>query len=109
MPWELNGLSVLHIGGGTFFYEGNSYNEIPETHEHHFKQTETPIGPNVPPDLQRDLFHSFTEDELKKLKKAEQEEIIHKLNGDVSSATNETDRIALILKLQEELEQMGPE
>ncbi|MGE6260876.1 YqbF domain-containing protein [Heyndrickxia sporothermodurans] len=46
---------------------------------------------------------AYTEGELKKLNKAQQDAIIHALSGDMVHETkNEAERIALILKLQEE-------
>ena len=46
---------------------------------------------------------AYTESELKKLNKAQQDSIIHTLSGDMVYETkNESERITLILKLQEE-------
>lgn len=45
----------------------------------------------------------YTESELKKLNKSQQEAIIKSLSGDfIEETKNEAERIALILKLQEE-------
>lgn len=43
----------------------------------------------------------YTQAELKKLNKAEQEEIISDLNGDLGTVKNEDERITLIIQLQE--------
>ncbi|KMM38602.1 hypothetical protein [Guptibacillus hwajinpoensis] len=47
----------------------------------------------------------LTATDIKKMNKAPQEELIVNLNGDPSEASNEEERIALILDLQKQLEE----
>ncbi|MCM2674088.1 YqbF domain-containing protein [Alkalicoccobacillus plakortidis] len=57
----------------------------------------------IEPEEQEKLAKIYSEKELEKLSKSEQEDIIFMLAGDASTVKNGPERIALILQLQEEV------
>ncbi|EJR41642.1 hypothetical protein IIK_05774 [Bacillus cereus VD102] len=99
------------VGGKTYTVDGHIFNDgveqvvEKETYDYlkdnmlfAVREGETEVAPSLLID------EKYTESMLKKLSKAEQEEIIRSLNqGDLIKDTkNENERIALILELQEQ-------
>ncbi|WP_252503272.1 hypothetical protein [Sporosarcina sp. Marseille-Q4943] len=97
---------ALHIGGGRFFYANDPVevedNEV-EGLLASYADLELVEGEELPQDPPQDDV-PYTASSLKKLNKAEQEELIVLLEGDLETVKNEEERIALILTLQEEKE-----
>lgn len=90
-------VSVLHIGGGRFYYAGQTYNDsdVPlEFQEKYFDGTEDESPDNEP--------EPHTATSIKKLNADAQKELIVELGGDPETTKNEEERISLILDLQEQ-------
>lgn len=97
---------ALHIGGGRFFYANEPVEVSPDevdgllnTYED-LEAIEIPAPVDPPQDNGGE--GKRTAALLKKLNAEQQKEIIAELNGDLESAKNEEERIALILELQEQ-------
>ncbi|WP_309087192.1 hypothetical protein [Domibacillus sp.] len=88
---------ALHIGGGRFFYAAEpvevSDEEIDQLLETYEDLEEVAVD-------EPDQFH--TPASLKKLNAEQQKEVISTLGGNPDETKNEEERIALILKLQDE-------
>lgn len=85
---------VLHVGGGRFF-KANEPVEVENAEELISKYSDLKI-------VVEDKADQHTESSLKKLNAEKQKVIIEDLGGNVEETNNADERIALILRLQEE-------